>query len=53
MTTLLLGVPEFVTPSGPKEGDEGSYSEEAYRAQLKAFIAEVQSYEKLPRCGRT
>ena len=40
--------PKFVTPSGPKEGDEGNYNEEAYRAQLKAFIAEVQSYEKLP-----
>ena len=46
--------PKFVTPGGPPagrdagSGDAANYNEEAYRAQLKRFIAEVSSREKLP-----
>ena len=46
--------PKFVTPGGPPAGrdagagDAANYNEEAYRAQLKRFIAEVSSREKLP-----
>ena len=46
--------PKFVTPSPPEapgadgEGAGANFNEEAYRAQLKTFIAEVGSFEKLP-----
>jgi translation initiation factor 3 subunit L len=46
--------PKFVTPGGPPGApdaglpDAANYNEEAYRAQLKRFIAEVSSREKLP-----
>ena len=53
--------PKFVTPGGPPStvsdtaGDDASaaggganYNEEAYRRELKKFIAEVSSREKLP-----
>ena len=48
--------PKFVTPTAPAEaaaaaGEGGggiNYNEEAYRSQLKLFLAEVASYEKLP-----
>lgn len=46
--------PKFVTPGGPPSGtesltgDAANYNEEAYRKELKKFIAEVSSREKLP-----
>ena len=46
--------PKFVTPGGPPagrdagSGDAANYNEEAYRSQLKQFLQQVSSYEKLP-----
>tara|TARA_B100000767_G_scaffold140369_1_gene132624 strand:- start:2655 stop:4166 length:1512 start_codon:yes stop_codon:yes gene_type:complete len=49
-----LSCPKFVTPAPPAgsaadaEGAAANYNEEAYRSQLKRFIAQVSSFEKLP-----
>ena len=50
----FVRLPQVCHPGGPRAGrdaglgDAANYNEEAYRAQLKGFIAEVSSREKLP-----